>query len=85
MKVITGNKDFVYEIACDQMCGKGHYSMRGTVIVQTEADFKKWIEGQKSYYDVQHAPKEAAPAAGTTAPEKMKAIATDSTKTVAKK
>ena len=26
MKKITGNKNFEYEIACDQMCGNGHYS-----------------------------------------------------------
>ncbi len=24
MKEKTGNPDFVYEIACDQMCGSGH-------------------------------------------------------------
>ncbi len=33
MKKITGNPDFVYEISCDQMCGKGHYKMRGLVVV----------------------------------------------------
>src|SRR5690606_20478571 len=26
-------EDFAYEISCDQMCGKGHYSMRGTITV----------------------------------------------------
>jgi len=36
MKKITGNKDFVYEISCDQMCGSGHYSMRGVIIVNVE-------------------------------------------------
>ncbi len=50
MKVKTKNPDFVYEIACDQMCGKGHYSMRGTVIVQTDAEFNEWIAKQPAYY-----------------------------------
>jgi len=50
MKNKTGNPDFVYEISCDQMCGKGHYSMRGTVIVQTEAEFKEWLGKQPAYY-----------------------------------
>ncbi len=50
MKLITKNPDFVYEISCDQMCGKGHYSMRGTVIVQTQADYDKWMASQQSYY-----------------------------------
>ncbi len=62
MKKKTKNPDFVYEIACDQMCGKGHYSMRGTVIVQTEAEFKEWIGGQPSYYSLHNEAKPAVPA-----------------------
>jgi cytochrome c oxidase subunit 2 len=33
MKEITKDPDFVYEISCDQMCGKGHYTMRGVIAV----------------------------------------------------
>ena len=33
MKEKTGNPDFVYELSCDQMCGKGHWSMRGVIVV----------------------------------------------------
>lgn len=29
MKQKTGNPDFVYEISCDQLCGKGHWSKIG--------------------------------------------------------
>ncbi len=43
MKVRTGNPNFVYEISCDQMCGKGHFSMRGIIIVESEQDYKKWL------------------------------------------
>ncbi len=50
MKVRTGNANFVYEISCDQMCGKGHFSMRGTIIVDTPEDYKKWLDSQKSEY-----------------------------------
>lgn len=50
MKEITGNPNFVYEISCDQMCGKGHYAMRGTIIVETEEEHKAWLAKQKSYY-----------------------------------
>lgn len=60
MKKMTGNPDFVYEIACDQMCGKGHYSMRGTVIVETEAEYKSWLAKQKSYYTL-HKPTTSTP------------------------
>ena len=31
-----------YEIACSELCGFGHYSMRGQVIVHTEADYARW-------------------------------------------
>jgi cytochrome c oxidase subunit 2 len=50
MKEITHNPDFVYEISCDQMCGKGHYSMRGTVIVETPAEHAAWLAKQQPYY-----------------------------------
>ena len=50
MKVRTSNPNFTYEISCDQMCGKGHFSMRGVIIVDTEADYEKWLSQQKPEY-----------------------------------
>jgi cytochrome c oxidase subunit II len=50
MKVRTNNPNFVYEISCDQMCGKGHYSMRGVIIVETEAEYKLWLKTQEPEY-----------------------------------
>jgi len=50
MKEITGNKDFVYEISCDQMCGSGHYSMRGVIIVETQAEYDAWMTSKKPQY-----------------------------------
>ncbi len=53
MKKKTGNPNFVYEISCDQMCGKGHFSMRGVIVVETEEEYKKWLASQKpDYYNV---------------------------------
>ncbi len=54
MKDITHNPDFVYEISCDQMCGKGHYSMRGTVVVETSKEHAAWLKQQQSYYSTTH-------------------------------
>lgn len=54
MKKITNNENFVYEISCDQMCGSGHYSMKGTIIVETQEEFDKWIASQKPQYDAAH-------------------------------
>ncbi len=50
MRTKTGNPNFTYEISCDQMCGRGHYSMRGVIIVESEANYKKWLDAQKSEY-----------------------------------
>lgn len=50
MKKRTGNPNFVYEISCDQMCGKGHFSMRGVIVVESEADYNKWLDSQKPEY-----------------------------------
>ena len=68
MKKITGNKDFVYEISCDQMCGSGHYSMRGVIVVETQEEYDAWMASKKpQYVTVQEAAAPAAPAADSTA------------------
>lgn len=58
---ITGDPNFVYELACDQLCGNGHYSMRATIIVQTQEEFDKWIDSQKSQYQYTMVGKEDSP------------------------
>jgi cytochrome c oxidase subunit 2 len=66
MKKITGNKDFVYEISCDQMCGSGHYSMKGIIVVETQEEYNAWMADKKpQYLTVKEAasPAPAAPAA----------------------
>lgn len=50
MKKETGKADFVYEISCDQMCGQGHWSMRGEIIVETQEEFDAWMAKQKPKY-----------------------------------
>jgi cytochrome c oxidase subunit 2 len=50
MKVKTGNPDFVYEISCDQLCGKGHWSMRGVIVVETQEEFDAWLASKKPQY-----------------------------------
>lgn len=32
-----------YEIACSQLCGLGHFRMRGFVSVRSDADFRSWL------------------------------------------
>ena len=70
MKEKTNNPDFVYEISCDQICGKGHYSMRGIIDVVTQAEFDAWMISQKPKYQ-------------TAVLDKMQKPVTDTTKTAA--
>jgi cytochrome c oxidase subunit 2 len=50
MKEKTGNPNFVYEISCDQICGNGHYSMKGIVEVVTQEEYDMWMAKQKAQY-----------------------------------
>lgn len=67
MKVKTNNPDFEYEISCDQMCGKGHYTMRGVIKVVTQDEYNLWAAKQKATYaQIQSANQPAAAATDTT-------------------
>ena len=46
MRRRLGKPDFDYEITCSQLCGLGHFRMRGFVTVQSDADFRKWLADQ---------------------------------------
>ena len=40
----TGN----FEIACAQLCGLGHYRMKGYLVINSEEDYAKWVEDQRA-------------------------------------
>jgi len=40
------NRAGEYEITCSQLCGLGHFRMRGFVTVQPQAEFTKWFDEQ---------------------------------------
>jgi cytochrome c oxidase subunit II len=44
---------FDYELACAELCGKGHYSMRKVVRIVTQPEYEQWLAKQKSYYMTQ--------------------------------
>ena len=52
MKERTNNPNFQYEVSCDQMCGNGHYSMKGVIEVVTQKEFDEWIGKQKPKYNM---------------------------------
>jgi cytochrome c oxidase subunit 2 len=48
MRTRMGNPEFQYEIACAQLCGLGHYRMRGFVTVLGTDEFQKWVEDEEA-------------------------------------
>lgn len=47
MRERTGNPDFDYEIACAQLCGIGHYRMRGFMTLHSQEDYDAWMAGEQ--------------------------------------
>ena len=72
MKEITGNPNFTYEISCHQMCGNGHYSMKGVVEVVEQEEYDLWLAKQKPQYFVAYPEKDPS---ATPAPAKADSTA----------
>ena len=58
-----------FEIACAQLCGMGHYRMRGSFVVETQENYDKWMADQEKEL-TGSAEASAAPAATESAPAK---------------
>lgn len=43
MRARLGKADFEFEIACSQLCGLGHYRMRGFLNVKTDAEYQAFL------------------------------------------
>jgi cytochrome c oxidase subunit 2 len=46
MKKRKGDDKWSYEISCAQLCGLGHYRMRGYVTIDTAEQYAKWTDEQ---------------------------------------
>lgn len=44
----NGTKAGKYELACAELCGSGHYAMRGVLNLQSDADFAAWMDGKNA-------------------------------------
>ena len=52
-----------FDLLCNELCGVGHYAMRGKVVVEEESAFQAWLTGHPTYAEtVAH--KAGDPAAG---------------------
>lgn len=45
-----------WDIACSQLCGLGHYRMKGVYAIQTRADFEAWLAEEATYLNDPLAP-----------------------------
>ncbi len=41
---------FEYELACAELCGKGHYSMKRILRIVSREEYNEWLAGQKATY-----------------------------------
>ena len=71
-------ENFEYELACAELCGKGHYSMKKIVRIVTVDEYKAWLKEQPSYYEANVKGKANDPFLGT---HKVSEMSHDSTAT----
>jgi cytochrome c oxidase subunit 2 len=43
-------EQFNYELACAELCGSGHFSMRKLVKIVSQEEYDAWVAEQPSYY-----------------------------------
>jgi cytochrome c oxidase subunit 2 len=48
MRARMGNPEYNYEISCAQLCGLGHYRMRGFVTIHSPEAFQAWLDEQQA-------------------------------------
>ena len=46
---LTPTRADTFDILCAELCGIGHSSMRGVVVVDNLADYEKWLKGQTTF------------------------------------
>ncbi|MFD1756689.1 cytochrome c oxidase subunit II [Rufibacter sediminis] len=48
MQTETGNPEFQYELACTEVCGRGHFAMKMTMVVDEPEEYQKWLATQQT-------------------------------------
>ncbi|KAA6435943.1 cytochrome c oxidase subunit II [Rufibacter glacialis] len=66
MQSETGNANFQYELACTEVCGRGHFAMKLNMIVDEPEEYQKWVEAQQKKTFVSQL-QQGAPADSTAA------------------
>jgi cytochrome c oxidase subunit II len=53
---LTPTKTGEYEILCEEMCGMGHFAMRGRVVVDDAGTYQAWLANQRTFAQLQARP-----------------------------
>jgi cytochrome c oxidase subunit 2 len=64
----TPIKTGTYEVICGQLCGLGHYGMKGTLVVDTPQDYQAWLKERAELAASAQAPA-PSPAQGAPQPQ----------------
>lgn len=51
MREATNNPEFNYELACNKICGSGHFAMRMLVVVVEPDVYRRWYDEQKPWLE----------------------------------
>ena len=49
MRAELKDPEFEYEIACTEICGRGHFSMKKVIEVVEPEAYQKWLVEQKTF------------------------------------
>lgn len=49
MRADLNNPNFNYELACTEICGRGHFSMKMAVVVEDQESYDKWKASQEAW------------------------------------
>lgn len=60
-----------YEVLCAQLCGVGHFNMRGIVVVEEATQFQAWLERQPTFALAMASPSTPTSGAGSGTPSAL--------------
>ena len=49
---LTPTRTGSFDILCFELCGVGHYAMRGTVVVEEESAYEAWLQEQPTFAEL---------------------------------
>jgi cytochrome c oxidase subunit 2 len=81
MRLITGDENFDFVLLCNKVCGAAHFNMQMKIVVETEEQYKAWLEQLDTFYvqkpeegSEEEAPVEETPAEATDVATEGQAI-----------